>query len=151
MIMTVRFARVALAVIQVLLLAGFVLAISACSGSPTVPSQATPPTQKAPPVVVVPAGPTVTVPPGGSSFWVGIEPNPIVMSVGSEASIRIDGSFDWDDLVVRAEPPDAFRVQPWGISTINLQVLRRTSGRMIIEVYGSGNRYARAEAMISVP
>lgn len=140
MIIGLRILRVAFAVIQVLFLIGAVLVVTGCSGAPTAPSQST---------VVVPSGPSV--PSDTQSFWVGIEPNPIVMDVGSEASIRIDGSFDWYNLVVRVEPSDAFRVQPWGISVVNLKVLRRTSGRLIIEVYGSDGRWATAVATINVP
>lgn len=139
MIIGLRILRIVFAVIQVLFLIGAVLVVTGCSGGPNAPSQST---------IVVPAGPSVL--PGTQSFWVGIEPNPIVMSVGSEASIRIDGSFDWYDLVVRAEPADAFRVQPWGISVVNLKVLRRTTGKLIVEVYGSGNRLAKAVATINV-
>ncbi len=134
--------RVVIGVAQVLLLVGMCLAMTGCSGSPTSPSSQS--------SVVVPM-PGPSVPPGTQSFWVDVRPNPIVMSVGREASIQIEGSFDWYDLVVRVEPVDAFRIQMWGINIVNLTVLRRTTGTMTVEAYGSGNRLAKATATISVP
>lgn len=123
------------------LLVGMCLAVGACSGSLTTPS---------PSVGAGSSGPGPSVPPN-SSFWVEIQPNPIAMGVGQEASIQIDGSFDWYDLVARVEPADAFRVQMWGINIVNLKVLRRTTGKLIVEAYGSGNRLAKAVATINVP
>jgi len=133
-IQTLRFV---FALAHVLLLVGMCLAMTGCSGGPTTPSS-----------VVSMAGPSV--PPDTQSFWVDVRPNPIVMGVGQEVSIQIEGSFDWYDLVVRLEPPDAFRVQMWGINIVNLTVLRRTTGTMIVEAYGSGNRLAKAIATINV-
>lgn len=144
MVMVLRIMRVIFAVIQVLFLIGAVLLVTGCSGGPTTPSL------PQPSVVVIPAGPGPSVPPN-SSFWVDIRPNPIVMGVGQEASIQIDGSFDWYDLVARVEPSDAFRVQMWGINIVNLTVLRRTTGKLTVEAYGSGNRLAKAVATINVP
>lgn len=141
MIIFVQTLRVVFALAHVLLLIAMTLAVSACSEGPTTPSSQS--------AVVAPAGPSVL--PGTQSFWVDVRPNPIVMSVGSEASITIDGSFDWYDLVVRAEPSDAFRVQMWGINVVNLTVLRRTVGRLTVEVYGSSGRRATAVATINVP
>lgn len=144
MFMTIRFLRAAFALIQVLFLIGAVLVMTGCSGSPTTPSSSKPS------MAIIPAGPGPSVPPA-SSFWVEIQPNPIVMDVGSEASIRIDGSFDWYDLVARAEPADAFSVQRWGINIVNLKVIRRTTGKLTVEAYGSGGRRATAVATITVP
>lgn len=143
MVMTIRVLRIVFAVIRVLFLIGAVLIVTGCS-SPTTPSSS----QSS--VAVVPAGPGPSVPPN-SSFWVEIQPNPIVMNVGSEASIKIDGSFDWYDLVPRVEPSDAFSIQRWGINIVNLRVLRRATGKLTVEVYGSGGRRATAVATIIVP
>ncbi len=141
MIVLIQTLRFVLALAHVLLLVGACLAVTGCSGGPTAPSNSI-----AAPVAPGP-GPSV---PAGGSFWVDIRPNPIVMGVGQEASITIDGSFDWYDLVVRVEPPDAFRVQMWGINVTNLTVLRRTTGKLTVEAYGSGNRLAKAVATINV-
>lgn len=134
--------RVVVAVAQVLFLIGAALAMTGCSGGPTTPSSS----QSSSAVSM--AGPSV--PSGTQSFWVDVRPNPIMMSVGQEASIQIEGSFDWYDLVVRLEPADAFKVVRFQGNDLTIKLLRRTTGQMTVEAYGSDNKLAKAIATINV-